>query len=252
MMKKLIKHLIAIGIILIIIITLFELFIMPFYVRHGNNKELVDVTSMDIKSALLMIRTSGFKGEVTDTVYTREYDPDIVLDQYPKPGSIVKKGRTVKLKISQREKLVRVPYVVGQSERSAVLLLNQAGLKIGGVSKEYNVSYPSGVVIEQIPDSSKVILKGYSVRLIISLGRSPYDIQVPSLFGLSKDAAEIELQKAGLKIGKIHYKQNEDLIPYTVLDQSIRAGTILEESQRIDVTVSVLNLQDIFEQVIEK
>jgi len=252
MIKKIIKHLIAIVVILTILFTVFELFIMPFYVRHENNKELVDVTSMDIKSALIMIRTSGFKGEVTDTVYTREYDPDIVLDQHPKPGSIVKKGRTVKLKISQREKLVRVPYVVGQSERSAELLLNQAGLKISAVSKEYNVIYPAGVVIEQIPDSSKTILKGYSVRLMISMGRSPYDIQVPSLFGLSKDVAVIELQKAGLKIGKIHYKQNEDLIPYTVLDQSIRAGTILEETQSIDVTVSVLNLQDIFEQVIDK
>lgn len=251
-MKKILKHIIAISIITLIIIILFEMIIMPFYVRLGKSKELVDVTSMDVKSALIMIRTSGFKGVVTDTIYTSEVGPDIVLDQHPEPGAIVKKRRTVRLKISQAEKLVLVPNIIGQSERSAQLLLNQVGLKIGTISKAYNSIHPDGVIVNQIPDSTETIPKGYSVRVVMSKGRSPNDIQVPSLFGLSKEAAEIELRKSGLKIGKVHYKQNEDLIPYTILDQSIQAGTILDNPQSIDITVSVLDLQDIFEQVIDK
>ena len=251
-MKKILKHIIAISIITLIIIILFEMIIMPFYVRLGKSKELVDVTSMDVKSALIMIRTSGFKGVVTDTIYTSEVGPDIVLDQHPEPGAIVKKRRTVRLKISQAEKLVLVPNIIGQSERSAQLLLNQVGLKIGKISKAYNSIHPDGVIVNQIPDSTETIPKGYSVRVVMSKGRSPNDIQVPSLFGLSKEAAEIELRKSGLKIGKVHYKQNEDLIPYTILDQSIQAGTILDNPQSIDITVSVLDLQDIFEQVIDK
>ncbi len=251
-MKKILKHIIAIGIITLIIVILFEMIIMPFYVRLGKSKELIDVTAMDVNSALIMIKTSGFKGVVTDTIYTSEVEPDIVLDQQPEPGAIVKKRRTVRLKISQAEKLVVVPNIIGQSERSAQLLLNQVGLKIGTISKAYNSIHPDGVIINQIPDSTETIPKGYSVRVVMSKGRSPNDIQVPSLFGLSKEAAEIELRKSGLKIGKVHYKQNEDLIPYTILDQSIQAGTILDNPQSIDITVSVLDLQDIFEQVIDK
>jgi len=249
MKDKIIKYLIALGLLTIVAFILIETIIMPFYVRHGKSKELVDVTSLDLKSAMIMIRTSGFKGVVTDTIYTNEVEPNIVLDQHPEPGSIVKKKRTVRLKISQSEKLVEVPYIVGQSQRSANLILNKIGLKIGAVSKAYNSIFPEGVIIDQIPDSMQTLLKGYSVRVIISQGRSPSDILVPSLFGLSKEAAELELQKAGLRIGKIHYKQNEDLIPYTVLDQSITAGTILENPDLIDVTVSVLDLQDIFQDV---
>ena len=251
-MKKILKHIIAIGIITLIIVILFEMIIMPFYVRFGKNKELIDVTSMDVKSALIMIRTSGFKGVVTDTIYTSEVEPNIVLDQHPEPGAIVKKRRTVRLKISQAEKLVIVPNIIGQSERSAQLLLNQVGLKVGTISKAYNSIHPEGVIIDQIPDSTETIPRGYSVRVVMSKGRSPNDIQVPSLFGLSKEAAEIELRKSGLRVGKVHYKQNEDLIPYTILDQSIQAGTVLDNPQSIDITVSVLDLQDIFEQVIDK
>ena len=248
-MKKIFKHAIAISIITVILIILLEFVIMPFYVRHGKSKELVDVTLMDIKSAKIMIKTSGFKGIVTDTIYTSEIEPNIVLDQHPEPGTIVKKGRTVRLKISQTEKLVLVPNIIGQSQRSAELLLNKVGLNISTISREYSVIVPNGVIVNQMPDSTETLPKGYSIRVVISKGRSPNDIQVPSLFGLSKEAAELELQRIGLGIGKVHYKQNEDLIPYTVLDQSIQAGTILENSQSIDITVSVLDLQDIFEQM---
>ena len=249
-MKKIFKHIVAIFILTLIIITAFELIIMPFYVRHGKSKALVDVRSMDIKSAMIMIKTSGFKVAVTDTIYTSDMEPNIVLDQYPEAGSVVKKGRTVRLKISHADKFVLVPNIIGQSQRSAELLLNKVGLKIGAMSKEFSVTHPNGVIVNQIPDSTETLPKGYSVRVVISKGRSPNDIQVPTLFGLSKEAAVLELQKAGLRIGKVHYKQNEDLIPYTVLDQSLKAGMILESSQSIDITVSVLDLQDIFDQMI--
>ena len=51
---------------------------------------------------------------------------------------------------------------------------------------------------------------------------------------------------------KIFYRQNEDLIPYTVLNQSITAETVLEKPVSIDLTVSVLDMQDIFNQIINQ
>ena len=75
---------------------------------------------------------------------------------------------------------------------------------------------------------------------------------MPNLFGLSKKKAVLDIEKAGFKIGKIFYRQNEDLIPYTVLDQSVAAETVLEPPIKIDLTVSVLDMQDIFNQVINK
>jgi len=251
MNRNLLRYIIVIGIISIIIITLFELIIMPFYVRYGKSDELINVKSMDIEAALIMIDAAGFRGVVTDTIFTNEVAPDIVLDQNPVAGSIVKKGRTVRLKISKAEKLVKVPYIIGQSQRSAELKLNKVGLRIGAISRKYSSIYPADVIIEQAPDSSATISKGFNVRVVISNGRSPNDIQVPDLFGLSKVAADNALQNAGLSLGKIRYKQNPDLIPFTVLDQSIQAGAVLDHPQSVDVTVSVLDLDDIFQDVVE-
>jgi beta-lactam-binding protein with PASTA domain len=90
------------------------------------------------------------------------------------------------------------------------------------------------------------------LHLTISLGVPPNFHQVPNLFGLSKKKAVVDLEKAGFRLGKIFYRQNEDLIPYTVLDQSIPAETVLEEPTTIDLTVSVLDMQDIFNQMINQ
>ena len=77
----------------------------------------------------------------------------------------------------------------------------------------------------------------------------PNFYKVPNLFGLSQNKAVENLVRSGLKLGKVIYRQNEDFIPYTVLDQSISADTSLEESTHVDLTVSVLYMQDIFNQI---
>ena len=68
---------------------------------------------------------------------------------------------------------------------------------------------------------------------------------------ISKKKAVFDLERAGFKLGKTFYRQNEDLIPYTVLDQSIPAETVLEKPTNIDLTISVLDMQDIFNQMIK-
>jgi beta-lactam-binding protein with PASTA domain len=80
----------------------------------------------------------------------------------------------------------------------------------------------------------------------------PNFFQVPNLFGLSQEKAEFELEQAGLRLGKVSYEQNEDLIPFTVLDQSIKEDTVLESPKKIDITVSILDINDIFNQMMNK
>ena len=72
------------------------------------------------------------------------------------------------------------------------------------------------------------------------------------VFGLSKKKAINQLEKAGFSLGKVYYRQNEDLIPYTVLDQSVKPGTVLENTIAIDLTISVLDMQDIFNNIIDQ
>jgi len=231
---------------------LFDMVIMPGYVRMNDGRYMVNVTGKRLQYALQVLKSEGYNGLVSDTLYSATYEAGTIVDQYPLPNTRVKDGRTVRLKIAHLEKLVSIPDLIGRSIRSAELMLNQSGLEIDTVYEEFNSDVPSGNVTWQYPKGGDLLNKGMGLHLTVSLGVPPNFYQVPNLFGLSKKKAVNDLQKAGFSVGKLFYRQNEDLIPYTVLDQSIPAETVLEEPSTIDLTVSVLDMQDIFNQMIDK
>ena len=210
MKNILIKSVLICSGIVITFIILMDFMIMPSYVRHKKEQYLVNVKNKNLKYALIVLESEGFKGVVSDTLYTNRYDAGIVIDQYPRENTKVKKGRTVRLKISQNEKLVRVPYLVGQSLRSAELALSQSGLSIDTVYQEYNSDYPSGNITWQQPKGGDRLKKGLGVHIMVSQGVPPNFFQVPNLYGLSLKKAKKELVTAGLGSGSIKYRQNED------------------------------------------
>ena len=251
-MKKLFHFVIVIFIFSCIILLIMETILMPAYVRFGQTRYLIDLKDLPLEIALSRLHSEGFKGIVEDTVLTNLVTPNNIIDQFPLPDSRVKPGRTIRLKIAQPEKMVPVPNLLGQSQRSAEIMLHQLGLAIDTIYTEYNPVYPKGTVAWQSPKGNDLLKRGWGVHLTISKGMPPNFFQVPNLFGLSQEKAEFELEQAGLKLGKVSYEQNEDLIPFTVLDQSIKESTVLESPKKIDVTVSVLDINDIFNQMMNK
>ena len=224
---------------------------MPIYVRHGQGGYMVNVKGKHLEYAMNILKSEGHKGIVSDTLFSSAFKPGIVIDQYPSTNMKVKAGRTVRLTIVNSEKSVIVPDLIGRSERSAELDIRQVGLEIDTTYREYNSDVPAGNVTWQYPKGGDMLSRGMGVHLTISLGVPPNFFQAPNVFGLSKKKAIIEIEKAGFFLGKVYYRQNEDLIPYTVLDQSLKPGTVLEESVIIDLTISVLDMQDIFNNIIE-
>ncbi len=251
MPKKILTYLFSLAIFSLIMLFLADSFVMPFYVRMGSGKYMINVIGKELSYGEKILKEENFKPIVSDTLFSAIYKPGEIVDQYPEPNRRVKDGRTVRLKIAQPEKMVTLPDLIGRSLRSAELALMQSGLEIDTVYKEYNSDVPAGNVTWQYPRGGDLLSKGMGLHLTISLGVPPNFFQVPNLFGLSKKKAIADLEKAGLTLGKVFYRQNEDLIPYTVLDQSISAETVLEKTTKINLTVSVLDMQDIFNQMID-
>ena len=247
--NKLTQYLLAFGAISFVVVILFEYIIMPMYTRHNTGQYLMDVQGKTLEEAIAMIEAEDFRAIVSDTMYTNKVAEGIVVDQYPKPNMKVKTGRTVRLKISTSEKLVSIPNLIGQSLRSAELILQQAGLLVDTVYSEYNPEYPKGTIAWQYPKANDTMKKGFGIQVTVSKGLPPDFYQVPNVIGLSLNQAKEYLAKARLKVGKISYHEDQDLVPYTVLDQSISEGTVLDRAMNIDLVVSILDLQDIFNQL---
>lgn len=248
-MQVIFRSILVIVILSILGVVFLEVLIMPLYVRFNQVNYVPDVRGKRLERAREGIEAEGFRFNVQDTVFTNKFRSGTVVDQYPAPDSRVKPGRTIRLKISQPEKLVLIPNLIGQSQRSAELALRQLSLLVDTVYTEYNPDYPRGTVAWQFPKGGDHLKKGLGVQITISKGLPPDFFQVPQLFGLSLESARKILAESRLKMGKISYQQNEDLIPYTVLDQSVQAGTITDRAVKVNLVVSVLDLQDIFNQL---
>ena len=173
----------------IFLIVLFDSFLMPKYVRMGTGRYMVNVIDKNISYGQKILDSEGYKIVVSDTLFTGVFEPGTIVDQYPKPNTRVKEGRTIRLKIAQPEKMVSIPDLIGRSLRSSELALNQIGLEIDTVYEEYNSDVPSGNVTWQYPKGGDLLGKGTGLHLTISLGVPPNFFQVPNLFGLSKKKA---------------------------------------------------------------
>lgn len=223
-----------------------EFIVMPTYTRQNQNRVMIDLKNRKLDDGIKLLKSENYRYEISDTLYTNKFQLGIIIDQYPKPNTRVKSGRTVRLKIAQPEKSVAIPNLIGQSRRSAELELNQRGLLIDTVYTEYNPEYPNGTIAWQYPKAGDRRKKGMGIQITVSKGMPPNFFQVPNLIGLSINQAKDLIFKSRLKVGKISYHQDQDLVPYTVLDQSIKDGTVLDASTIINLVVSVLDLQDIF------
>ena len=159
---------------------------------------------------------------------------DTVLDQRPAPESEVPAGSSVDLLVSEDPGLIEVPPLVGQPIRRASNWLNELGLVAGGEAGRFD-ERPEGTVIEQNPSPGTQVERGSVVILVLS--RGPERVSVPDLLGISREAAEVRLQEARLRLGASS-SQPDRSEPGTVIGQEPAAGEIVNVNTPVTMVLS--------------
>lgn len=142
--------------------------------------------------------------------------------------------------VSKGREKVTIPNLQGVSLRQANLLLQRFGLALGQISWMYTEDLPENVVISSAPGYKAEVLQGEVIDLLVSQGSVPSTAIVPDFVGQSLEGAVLLARDSGLKIGKITYRQEEDLLPETVLEQSVEAGQEVKRDTVIDLLVSTI------------
>ncbi len=241
----LVQYFLAFFLVGLAVFLLMDQVVMPMYVKHGQKVSLPDVRQMDFEEASELLRSRDFVPVEGDFKYNPEFEPGTVIDQQPNARSTVKTGRRVYLTVAKEESFIEMPELVGQSIRGAKLELSQVGLQLDSIQWVYSNTFPEDVVTWQSVGANGLIRRGSSVDLKVSRGQNPNRFNVPDLVDLSLEEAKSKLAESRLNIGDITYVQDTDLIPYTVLQQSVEPGTTLRNPVPIDLTVSVMSLNDI-------
>ncbi len=226
--------------VLIVIVVIFDKLIMPWYVNLGYETELPDVVELSVEEAGSLLKKSGFSVILSDSVYDPNLAMGFVVEQSPYPFAKVKKGRHIYLTVSIGKKPIIMPNLFYKSPRDAELILKSYGLELRSKFYDYNPIAVEGVVVGQSYPQGQKIKKGSKINITISLGPFPEQKVIPALVGKSLQSARKQLRALGVKSINVTREEREDLVPNTVLEQSLKSGTAIVSEMEIELKVSSL------------
>lgn len=225
------------------LVVLTDKILMPWYVGRSSEIEVPDVVSMDWTKAKELLEKHELQ---TDKKLRYEPDSrnDIVLSQSPEPGYKVKPGRLIHLVVSQNQLMVAVPSVRLSTVRDAQFTLESVGLRIGSLDSMPTRLYPEGIVIEQSVEPNQRVEAGSALNLVISQSDDTSKVRVPYLVGRSLSEAKSILADLRLRVGRVDRAYDANLLPGTVLKQSIDSVETIAQRTAIDVVVSSTSRED--------
>lgn len=231
----------------VIVVSIFLLYLfmdfaaMPLYTRQYQSIRVPDVAQQNVEDAEIVLKKAGLKAIRAEEKFDEFYPPNFVIFQNPAAGQPVKKGRRVYLTVSKGTHVFEMAKLVGLSERDARFILSQEGLHIGQIDYRADEFYPDGVVCAQSIEIGQEVAMGTTVDLTVSIGVEPTEFIVPNLIGKSLAEASLALLKAGLIPGRVDKQKTDELLPNTVISQSLEAGMNVSKGDPVNIVISELD-----------
>lgn len=207
---------------------------------HGRLTAVPDVSYLTLDQALDALEEAGLDGEVMDSsTYSQKVSPGAVLDQYPRPGTAVKGGRTIKLTLNRsRPALVALPAVLDKSLSRATYDLLSRGFVVGTVTRQPDVSTDMVLAIQfqgkpLAPDTK--LGYGSVIDLVVSGGVGASEFGLPNLEGLSWMQAERMLLELNLVAGLVQLPGDQDTAGARVVRSEPAAGSTVRAGESVDL-----------------
>lgn len=222
--------------------------LLNLFTRHGQVREVPDLSGMTIDEANHAGKSASLRIEINDSLYVPAYPGGVILEQNPAAGAKVKSGRRVFVTInSYNQKMVTIPYVTGYSLRQAKSNLEMAGLGIDKLIYQNDLATNNileerynGRVIR--PGNKLQAEMGSGITLVVGLGSENTVQAVPRLAGFSLHEAKSRLWEAGFNVGRIKRDAGINLLNEKdahVCAQSPAAGTRLGLGTSVDITITL-------------
>ena len=144
--------------------------------------------------------------------------------------------------LTKPEKEVKVPDVIGQQFSDIYNGLARTGIKAEVKFRE-TFDVEDGIIMEQYPESGTIIPEGNSLKLTIS--RSGYILEVPSLVGKSLPVAKNSLRNLHhrgrtfmISTGVVSYIPSDKTAENIVIAQSPVPGELVRPDRRMNLLIS--------------
>lgn len=160
---------------------------------------------------------------------------DHVLAQDPDPGSVLRRQRQVRVRISDGQRDPAVPSVVGMAERTAEMVLAQDKVEIADRAEIRSRALEAGTVVAQDPPSK---VSSAKVSLLVNRGEESAAFVMPDVIGaLSARVVDI-LRRHGFRVTVAAEVPYPGIAPGIVVRQSPQAGFRIGYGEAVQLEVS--------------
>ena len=232
---------------------------LEIHTNHGKEIAVPNVINKSVHDAIKILDDSGLEYEVDSFKYDPRYRPFQVLQIYPSPGSRVKDGRTIILKVNPKTYAqVSVPDILDRYKGLAFRQLEQVGLKVGDTIFEPSIQRDA--VIRMMYNGAVIkpgsLLSRFStIDLVIGSGPKR-NIGVPSLVGLTVQQAKAIIAQNLFEVGLVEFDDQkndesdivyyQDPAPYDVRDQGMQIDIWASKKTPAEMGAKISQLNSIY------
>ena len=158
-----------------------------------------------------------------------------VVQQDPPAGEAARPQRTVKIWLSSGPRTTPVPALVGQTDRTARIRLDQDGITLASQSEFRSADFPADTVIAQEPSPPS---QAPRVSILINRGEQAVTYVMPDVIGMEGTRVESVLRDSGLRVAIVGSQSYAGVPPGTVVRQQPAAGFQVGPADVISLEVS--------------
>jgi serine/threonine-protein kinase len=198
---------------------------------HSTVPEVIGIPVSDAQASLKAVSL----GSTIERTWNKTVPEGSVVDAQPLPGTSVAHGTRVLLIVSKGPERYEVPQLVGLDVGAAKDTLAAVKLKLGTTTHAYDESVSAGIIVSTNPEPGLVARPGDVVDIVVSKGPAP--IPVPSVVGLSLDAADAALRAAGFATTSAT-SYHDHVATGSVIRTEPGSGTALQRGSHVKIVVS--------------
>ena len=170
---------------------------------------------------------------------TRRPDANVpanrVMLQDPPAGAAARSQRSIRVWLSAGPRTTTVPELIGQTERTARLRLEQDGVELGSLSEFRSPDYAADAVVSQNPPPNA---KAPTVSLLINRGEAATTWVMPDVIGMDGMRVADALRAQGFSVTITGSQPYPGIPAGTVVRQQPQGGFRVAASDPISLEVS--------------
>ncbi len=194
------------------------------------------LTGKPLNDARALLSDSGLNLKVEEA---RRVDPRIpagqIIAQEPQAGVSTRRERSVKVWVSSGPRSTKVPALLGESERTSQLRLQQEGVELGAVAEIRSGDYQADAIVSQTPPPGSTAPR---VALLVNRGERGSTYVMPDLIGVNGDRAADLLRVRAFRVAVVGDHPYPGVPAGVVLRQSPQAGFQIAPGEPISLEVS--------------